>query len=126
MATLNCLVLGDSAEHAFVVDIDPNKCVDHLKSAIKEKRPDILSNVLAIYLRLWKVDVDVFTLSKVLADGRHHIETTLDGLLLRPLQKIKDVFPTIRYNENINILIECPVAIRGKCFFIYPRRVLSF
>ena len=40
-----CLVLGDAVESAFVVDIEENKTISHLKEVIKEKKKNAFGNV---------------------------------------------------------------------------------
>ena len=54
---LNCMVLGDSPDFAFVVRMDPTKRIDNLKIAVKKRRPDVFGDSPAVNMVLWKVDI---------------------------------------------------------------------
>ena len=55
--TITCLIHHDKPDHAFAVDISKNKFVFHLKKLILDERHDILSNVVAVNLNLWKANI---------------------------------------------------------------------
>ncbi|KAF9342633.1 hypothetical protein BGX26_007146 [Mortierella sp. AD094] len=55
--TLFCLVDGDSTP--FSVDIDASKTVDHLKDAIKLKKPNDFNDIDADKLTLWHVSIPI-------------------------------------------------------------------
>ena len=42
------MVLGDSPDFAFVVRMNPTKRIDDLKGAIKERRPGVFGDSLAV------------------------------------------------------------------------------
>src|SRR4051794_21466880 len=112
---LNCMVFGDSPDFAFIVEIDPTKRIDHLKSAIKERRPDVFGDVLAIHLILWRVDIALDTpggkLSFLESGSSLCIETILGGEKLRSLQQINKVFPVRSCDEIVQVLVERPVLL---------------
>jgi hypothetical protein len=116
--SLNCLIIEDPAECAFVVEIDSNKRVDHLRSIIKERRPDVFKDALSIHMSLWRVDVDPgYLIEKSLAHKnnlRHLIENILEGHRLNPLQPINKAFPIGLNEENVHVLIERPTLIAAE------------
>lgn len=111
---LNCLILGELPDFAFVVEIDSLKRIDHLKSAIKERRPDVFGNVPAVHLTLWRVDLAFDTLDEKLAALQSSsdlcIETTMGGEKLRALQQVDKAFPVVSDDETVHILIERPLG----------------
>ena len=121
--TLNCMVLGDSPDHAFVVEINPAKRVDHLKRAIKEIRPDVFCDVLAIHMVLWRVNIALDEPGRKLLAPRSsssfYIETILDGEKLSSLQRIEKVFNVADDDENVHVLVERPTLIEGIHFNFY-------
>ena len=52
---LNCMILGESPDLAFVVEADRTKSIDHLKNLIKERRPDVFGDVVSVHITLWQV-----------------------------------------------------------------------
>jgi Crinkler effector protein N-terminal domain len=120
---LNCMVLGDSPDFAFVVEIDPTKRIDHLKNIIKERRPDVFGNILAIHLTLWRVDIALDVpgeeLSALQSGSYLCIKTTLGGEKLRSLQQIDKVFPVASCDEIVQVLVERPVLSEGMWFVFF-------
>ncbi|CAG8783025.1 10023_t:CDS:2, partial [Racocetra persica] len=55
--SLICLVRGQPVTCAFVVDIDGNKYISHLKDAIKKKKSPEYKHIAADKLRLWKIEI---------------------------------------------------------------------
>ncbi|CAG8740499.1 2906_t:CDS:1, partial [Cetraspora pellucida] len=55
--SLICLVRGQPATCAFVVDIESNKYISHLKSVIKRVRSPEYKHIVADKLRLWKIEI---------------------------------------------------------------------
>ena len=53
--TLECWLVGDTLTEMFLVQVNINKRVKDLKRAIKEERDDVLSDVKAVNIMLWKV-----------------------------------------------------------------------
>ena len=112
LIALNCLILGNSPEFAFVVEIDPAKTIDHLKSAIKKRRPDVFGDVLDVHISLWKVDIALDVPNEKLlalqSGSDLCIETVIGGERLRALQQIGKTFPTVGCDETVRVLIERP------------------
>lgn len=52
---LNCLIVGDKSDKAFVVEISKNKSVSILKKLIKEENPSSLANIDTKDIDLWHV-----------------------------------------------------------------------
>jgi hypothetical protein len=113
---LNCMVLGESPDLAFVIEADPTKSADHLKILIKERRPDVFGDVVSVLISLWKVKIRLDTPNKKLSvlteDPSACIETKLDGSRMRPLQKIRELFPSDRVGETVDIIVEPPVDVK--------------
>lgn len=109
------MVLGDSPDLAFVVEIDPTKRIDHLKTLIKERRPDVFGDIMSIHVVLWKVkiplDVPNKKLSALTKKSSACIETELGGEKLRALQRITDVFPVETQDEIIEVLTERSISV---------------
>ncbi|KAI6016138.1 hypothetical protein BKA83DRAFT_4060637, partial [Pisolithus microcarpus] len=51
---INCLVVGDTRNHIFTVDLAGTQKVSHLKDAIKEKKKPYFDNVPADHLEIFR------------------------------------------------------------------------
>jgi len=105
------MIFGDSPDFAFVVNIDPAKRIDDLKSVIKERRPDVFGDSPAVNMVLWKVDIPLDVANEKLSalerrDSKLCIETVLGGEKLRVLQRIGKAFPAMGDDETVRVLIE--------------------
>jgi hypothetical protein len=112
---LNCMILGDSPDFAFVVHIDLTKRIDDLKSAIKKKRPDVFGDSPAVNMVLWKVDIALDVANEKLSalqrgESRLCIDIELGGEKLRALQQIGKAFSVLDGDdddgETVRVLIE--------------------
>ncbi|KAI6023507.1 hypothetical protein PISMIDRAFT_275910, partial [Pisolithus microcarpus 441] len=52
--SINCLVVGDTRNHIFTVDLAGTQKVSHLKDAIKEKKKPYFDNVPADHLEIFR------------------------------------------------------------------------
>ncbi|GBB99563.1 hypothetical protein RclHR1_03560018 [Rhizophagus clarus] len=104
--TLSCLVIGDSTKRAFSIEIDKDKCVDHLKFMIKTKKHPRFDTISSDELDIWKVDVPLDKLNDKISPT--NIKTMLSGEELSPLSKIGDVFSDNLAENNINVLVQFP------------------
>jgi hypothetical protein len=101
--TLFCWVL-DKSECPFQVEIAKDKTVDHLKDAIKEKKPNTLIKVDARQLQLWNVSIpddDQLEAS---------IRQTMLGSPLRSTKLLSAVFPSPLPMDVVHVLIKCELA----------------
>jgi hypothetical protein len=127
MLELNCLVLGDSRDNIFPVEILRTKTVGALKDAIKEKNQNRFQHIDAHALGLWKVDFP--------DDDDEKLRQLLDNFKFDSKQKLKStkdlaqVFDKI--SGNLHVLVvpprtgewNCLVAVIG---FISLRSALRF
>jgi len=85
---LNCLVLGKSRNHIFIVEIAATKSVRALKDAIKEKKRPAFDYVPADTLVLWNASVPI----------KRNLKETIEALnlvdedALQPPDILLDVF----------------------------------
>ena len=59
--SLECWIVGDSLTKRFLVDIGSDKRVQHLQQAIKEEEEDVLGDIKAKNIMLWKVRITIVT-----------------------------------------------------------------
>ena len=59
---LNCWIVGQKINSGFTVTINNNQDVDGSKRAIKERRPNILGDIDAVDVMLWKVGIIIITM----------------------------------------------------------------
>jgi Crinkler effector protein N-terminal domain len=103
--TIFCVILGETT--SFSVDIASNKTFDHLKDAIKEKRPIDLGGVDAAKLALYRVDISgskearIEELRKMADDFGQRDE--LDALV-----KLTKIYSTAPPEETIHIIVQTP------------------
>ena len=100
MLELNCLVLGETQQHIFPVEIGTARSVGTLKELIKEKNRHAFQYVDANTLMLWKVSMPYSNI-KDLAE-------LPDGEALMPVMKLSVIFPNHEVGENIDIIIKLP------------------
>ena len=111
--TIFCLVHHDLAEHAFPVHIPKTSFIGDLKKLIKEERPDVFGNVVAVNLSLWKVNIPI----------DENVDAVLDSLVLNgknaKLQPYWEVGKPFHKppEGHIHIVVERPP---GKCYFFAP------
>ncbi|GBC53122.2 uncharacterized protein OCT59_030178 [Rhizophagus irregularis] len=100
---LFCLVKGDTFENAFLVDVEKDQPVVHLKDAIKAKKPNDFAGVDADKLKLWKVEIGGDQ-----DDQLENLELN-DSDKLSALDDIKDYWPTSPPKKHIHIIIKLPL-----------------
>ncbi|CAG8492044.1 11050_t:CDS:2 [Dentiscutata erythropus] len=104
---LFCLVLGDAVKNAFMIDINKDMTISHLKNLIKEKKKNTFQNVDADDLVLWKItaiSINKETMKmKICIDI--NIEKELGGTRLLPSEAIKDHFKELE-SKDIQIIIQ--------------------
>ncbi|RHZ47848.1 hypothetical protein Glove_566g41 [Diversispora epigaea] len=109
---LFCLVKGNSATHAFPVNINWGDTIGDLKKAIKAKSQQEFSSIDAKDLKLWKVEIP---------DDREDLLNALslkDEDELCATRKISKYFLDPPAKKHIHVIIEQPVAIA-------PQAILS-
>jgi hypothetical protein len=115
--TLNCLVLGyiPPEECVFLINISAGKTVFDLKKIIKTEKTNDFANIDADKLKLWKVNIPLYTPNKKLnalrSDQNVDIKEVLDGEILFPVSKICKAFPKELSDEYIHVIIQRPVNI---------------
>ena len=57
MLVLNCLVLGETPQNTFPVEIDAAKSVGSLKKSIKEEKKPAFEDIVANTLTLWRPSI---------------------------------------------------------------------
>ncbi|KAG0256493.1 hypothetical protein BGZ95_005479 [Linnemannia exigua] len=106
--TLFCLVDGDSTP--FSVDIDASKTVDHLKDAIKLKKPNDFNDVDADVLTLWRVSIPV-------APKKERKEISLADIPskeeLDETDDLSDVFEETPPKKTIHVIVQRPPPARS-------------
>jgi hypothetical protein len=128
---LNCLVLGDSEDNIFTVEIPRAKNVSALKDAIKEKKQIMFQHVDADALRLWKADFPDDDDS----DDDEKLRQQLTSFKCDPKKKLKAMKPLHllfdKISAGLHLLVvppptgeyNCPVAVIR--FIIYAARPVS-
>jgi hypothetical protein len=115
--TVHCLVLGDIPpdECVFLINISAEKTVFELKKMIKTEKINEFANIDADKLKLWKVNIPLYTpnekLNALKDDPNIDIEKVLDGEVLRPVSKICKAFPNELSDECIHVIVQRPVNI---------------
>ena len=106
MLTLFCYVRGDDYSNAFVVDIDEDKTVAHLRKAIKEERRPQFDDVPADSLSLWKASV------LINRDIKESVEALdlVDGDSLYPYEILSDIFSSGLEKRCVHIIINRPLS----------------
>ncbi|RHZ62266.1 hypothetical protein Glove_341g79 [Diversispora epigaea] len=109
--TLYCLVEGDSKDRVFEVEIEKRKSVGFLKKKIKEEKPNLLVNVDANDIVLWKINIpieeDTMEVDIILENIQDKVKLSV------PSKKIRNVFTENIADDFINIIIERPSAGQG-------------
>ena len=122
LLTLFCLVDGEST--SFSVDIDTSKTVDHLKKAIKAEKTNVLSDVDADELTLWRVSIPVDY-----DDDDDRIPIVLDNVnnkdkkKLRETRELSEVFPAKPPKNTIHVIVQRPP--RGNASFFHLNYTLN-
>lgn len=110
---LNCLVLGESHNEVFPVEIAPTKSVGSLKEVIKQKTIRLFNHIDAKDLRLWKV-------SEVVDDNlENNLETAnLPGQrTLSTIDKLSQVFD-LPVGDHLHIVVGRPAGGELCCFLV--------
>ncbi|RPB23480.1 hypothetical protein L211DRAFT_849742 [Terfezia boudieri ATCC MYA-4762] len=101
MLELNCLVLGETEQNIFTVEIEATKKVSILKDLIKKKKKPVFDYIPADSLTLWKWNKSI---SKVT------VEDLRSDNPLAPTKKISIVFREDSLEEEyIHIIIQAPI-----------------
>lgn len=101
---LNCLVLGESRQRIFTVEIAGTKSVGSLKQVIKEKKHPAFQHIVTDSLALWEVS-EVVDLN---------LENNLEKLNfpqkepLSPLDELSKVFSNLPVNGRLHIVVGRP------------------
>ena len=98
---INCWTLGDRCEHVFSVQISRNKNVDALKDAIKAKKHNLLKDIDASDLILYKVSI---LCSPELAE--HATALKLNELMLNPVHRLSKVFADRLLRDHVHVAVE--------------------
>ncbi|CAG8530466.1 22160_t:CDS:2 [Dentiscutata erythropus] len=103
---LFCLNQGESTEKLFVVDIEKDKTVAHLRKAIKKEKEIFYRNIDANDLVIWKVNIPVndgdMQTNFALENNKEKGVQKLDC----PVNKISDIFTETPATDHIHIIIE--------------------
>jgi hypothetical protein len=103
---LNCLVLGNDANHIFPIEIAERKTVGALKDAIKDKKEYAFPHVDADTLILWKVSIPV---NQSLTETLSKLDFVDEGSLL-PVRRLSGVFSDQPEDEHLHIVVRVPPA----------------
>ncbi|RHZ90174.1 hypothetical protein Glove_5g80 [Diversispora epigaea] len=123
--TIFCLVEGSSKGKTFSVIAGVNDYVSVLKEKIKEKNFNLLVNIDADDIVLWKVNIPI-------NENSVKVDIILDNIqdkikLSIPTEKIHNVFTEDIADDSINIIIERPseqpvaTEVRKKITDAFPR-----
>ena len=104
LVSLVCLIDGESTENAFVVDIESNKTVSHLREKIWEKNSQIFKNIDAAELILWAVSIPIGDDSP-----QPNLEELNSGDKKKPFpsKKVGDVFSQL-IEDNVHVIVKPP------------------
>lgn len=105
LLVLNCLVLGETCNEVFPVEIAMTKSVGVLKEVIKEKNSCLFNHVDARELVLWNVSKVVnLNLEKPLEKPLEKAKFLRERSLL-PLEKLSKVFPNTLVESRLHIMV---------------------
>ena len=96
---LNCLLLGEDAEHVFQVEIRNDKTFATLKKFIKEEKSRALRDVDASRIKIWRVRVTIPADDDDLSD-QVETEVVSKGRALRGAVQLSALFPTACTGES--------------------------
>ncbi|RIB17857.1 hypothetical protein C2G38_2312089 [Gigaspora rosea] len=103
--TLFCLGQGESIEKTFIVEIEKDKTIIHLKKGIKKEREIFYRNIDANDLAIWKVNVPAnngnMKVNVVLENNQEKGVQKLDC----PVNKISDIFKETPATDHIHIIV---------------------
>ncbi|KAF8967213.1 hypothetical protein BGZ46_000221 [Entomortierella lignicola] len=103
-STITVFCVIDGASEPFSIDINPEKTVDHLKDAIKEKQTPIFNDLRASDLHLWQVSLSINDYDE---DAPITLQDHTDAKKLRPIIKLCKVFETLPPPEDtIHIIVQ--------------------
>jgi len=102
--TVFCLVDAESISHAFSIDIDRGKTVDHLKNAIKTKKSPRFDEIAADELALWRVSVP---------DGKKDdfsvlLDCVFEKSKLKPTTELSRDFDIEFPRDMVHIIVQRP------------------
>ena len=103
----NCWILGDENDNIFQVVISRDESVPALKDAIKAKKHNLLKDIDADSLILYKVSI---VHSPELAE--HVTALELNELKLRPLDELSEVFADGLLRKHVHVVVEIPSGAR--------------
>ncbi|KAF9080254.1 hypothetical protein BGX23_002406, partial [Mortierella sp. AD031] len=104
---LFCLVDGEATSHAFSVDIDRTKTVDHVKKFIKTEKTPRFDDVAADELTLWRVSIPIINDNDEVPILLTNI-TNKDRKKLGPATRLSKMFPEDLPEETIHIVVQRP------------------
>jgi hypothetical protein len=108
---LNCLVLGDSRDNIFTVEIPRAKNVSALRKVIKEEKRPVLDHVPADALELWQVDFPV--------DDDEKLRQRLKNFKFDPEKKLKSTEklaqPFDKIADGLHVLVVPPQTGEWNC-----------
>ena len=105
LVSLVCLIDGESTENAFVVDIESNKTVSHLREKIWEKNSQIFKNIDAAELILWAVSIPIGDDSP-----QPNLEELNSGDKKKPFpgEEMQEAFPEPLPKKYIHVIVKPP------------------
>ena len=117
LLVLNCLILGDSRNNIFPVEIARAKSVGSLKKAIREEKHPAFQHIASDTLTLWDVsEVVDANLENTLAEI--HFE---EREPLSPVARLSKVFSNSPVEDRLHIVIGRPTE-GGLCGFLWMIR----
>ena len=106
MLVLNCLVLGETPQNTFPVEINAAKNVSTLKEFIKEQNKHAFQHIDANTLMLWKVSIPYCNINTLAEPPA--------GDALIPVKKLSEIFPNHEVGESIDVIMKPPEPPAGK------------
>ena len=102
--SLNCLILGDSPDRMFTLEVEETKNVSILKKLIKEENSSSFGNVDSKNIDLWMVDLRLDEL------GAEPVHVNLDAYskLSPPRFKLSSFFKGTLDDERLHVIAEAP------------------
>lgn len=114
LLVLNCLILGDSRNNIFPVEITRAKWVGSLKKAIREEKHPAFQHIPPDTLTLWHVsEVVDANLENTLAEINFEERESLS-----PIAKLSKVFANPPVEDRLHIVVGRPTE-GGLCGFLW-------
>ncbi|KAJ3309615.1 hypothetical protein HDU93_005500, partial [Gonapodya sp. JEL0774] len=102
--TLACILLGENSP--FEVSIDPSSSVYSLKKTIRAELSRKLSEIAAMNLELWKVDIPYEARASITDDSLKEAD------VMGALDKISEYFQEPTAKEHIHVVVRRPQVLQ--------------